>query len=251
MDQDRNSKAEPQNVLFAMPSTSTNSLHTKLDRHKIRAAIFDMDGVVIDSEPIHELSLMIASEQLGKRISWQETKQFKGSTELDCARLLIKLTGTTERNLQKIGRLRLEAFRAHYDKVKLVADVIGFLELCKRAGWPIALTTSAPREFQELAFDQFDLSGYFAVVVTGDDVRHGKPHPEPYLKTAEKLNCTPSRCVVVEDSTNGVRSAKGAGCPTVGLATSFSADTLAAAGSDLVVGTYTELGRALFGEHEA
>jgi hypothetical protein len=82
-------------LCFAMPSISTNSLHIKLDRDNIQAAIFDMDGVVIDSET-HELSLIIASEQLGRRMSWQETKQFKGSTELDCARLLIKMTGTNE-----------------------------------------------------------------------------------------------------------------------------------------------------------
>jgi beta-phosphoglucomutase-like phosphatase (HAD superfamily) len=112
----------------------------------------------------------------------------------------------------------------------------------------MALTTSAPRELQELAFGQFDLSGYFGVVVTGDDVSQGKPHPEPYLKTAEKLGRAPSHCVVVEDSTNGVRSAKAAGCPTVGLATSFSAETLAAAGSDLTVATFSELQKALFGE---
>jgi HAD superfamily hydrolase (TIGR01509 family) len=225
-----------------------SSVHIKLDRNSIQAAIFDMDGVVIDSEPTHELSLIIASEQLGRRMSWQETKQFKGSTELDCARLLIKMTGTPERDLQKIGQLRLEAFRTHYAEVKLVAGVVGFLEFCKGAGWPLALTTSAPREFQELAFHQFDLSGYFEVVVTGDDVSQGKPHPEPYLKTAQKLGCPPSHCVVVEDSMNGVRSAKAAGCPTVGLATSFSAETLAAAGSDLVVESFIELQRVFFGD---
>jgi beta-phosphoglucomutase len=231
-----------------MPSESTSSLHEEIDRNKIQAAIFDMDGVIIDSEPVHELSLIVASEELGRRMSWQETKQFKGSTELDCARLLIEITGTTERDLQKIGRLRLEAFRAHYSEVRLVAGVPGFLERCKRARWPIALTTSAPREFQELAFDQFDLAGYFAAVVTGDDVSHGKPHPEPYLKTAEKLGRSPFQCLVVEDSTNGVRSAKAAGCPTVGLATSFSAEILAAAGCDLVVETFMELQLALFGD---
>ena len=187
-------------------------------------------------------------KELGRRISWQETKQFKGTTELDCARLLIKITGTSERDLQKIGRLRLEAFRAHYNEVKLVAGVLRFLELCQEAGWAIALTTSASREFQELAFDQFGLSGYFTVVVTGDDVSHGKPHPEPYLKTTEMLNRHPSECVVVEDSTNGIRSAKAAGCPTVGLSTSFSEEILAAAGGDVVVATFADLGKNLFGD---
>jgi HAD superfamily hydrolase (TIGR01509 family) len=225
---------------------STRSLHTKLDFENIQAAIFDLDGVVIDSEPIHELSLVIVSEELGRRISWEETKQFKGSTELDCARLLIEITGTNERDVQKVCRLRLEAFRSHYNEIKLVAGSLEFLELCQRAGWLTALTTSAPREFQELAFDQFDLSRYFQVAITGDDVKRGKPHPEPYLKTAEKLGRTPSDCLVIEDSKNGVRSAKAAGCITVGLATSFTADTLAAAGGDLVVETFEELRRILF-----
>jgi beta-phosphoglucomutase len=231
-----------------MSSPSTGRLPTNLDRDQIQAAIFDMDGVVIDSEPIHELSLVIASEQLGRKISWPETKQFKGTTESDCARLLIEITGTTERDLQKVSRLRLEAFRSHYHEVKLIAGVLGFLELCQGRGWPLALTTSASREFQELAFAQFNLSGYFAVVVTGDDVSHGKPHPEPYLKTAAKLDRAPSHCAVVEDSTNGVRSAKAAGCPAIGIGSSFPPKALAEAGADLVVGTYTELQTALFGE---
>jgi HAD superfamily hydrolase (TIGR01509 family) len=215
-------------------------------RANIEAAIFDLDGVVIDSEPTHELSLVIVSEELGRRISWEETKQFKGSTELDCARLLIEITGTNERDLQKVCRLRLEAFRSHYNEIKLVAGALEFLELCQRAGWSTALTTSAPREFQELAFDQFDLSRYFQIAITGDDVKRGKPDPEPYLKTAEKLGRTPADCLVIEDSKNGVRSAKTAGCITVGLATSFAADALAAAGGDLVVGTFEELGRILW-----
>ena len=224
----------------------TREFHPSFDGDRIQAAILDLDGVVIDSEPIHELSLVIVSEMLGRRISWEETKQFKGSTELDCARLLIEITGTSEIDLQKVCRLRLEAFRSHYDEIKLVAGALEFLELCKRAGWSTALTTSAPRELEQLAFDQFHLSRYFQVAITGDDVERGKPHPEPYLKTAERLGRAPPDCLVVEDSKNGVRSAKAAGCITVGLATSFTPDKLAAAGGDLVVGTFEELGRILW-----
>ena len=99
---------------------------------------------------------------------------------------------------------------------------------------------------QELAFSQFGLSNYFDVVVTGNDITHGKPHPEPYLKTAEKIGYSPLQCLVIEDSTNGIRSAKAAGCRAVGIATSFSSDTLLAAGADVVVQSFAELGKILF-----
>jgi beta-phosphoglucomutase-like phosphatase (HAD superfamily) len=77
----------------------------------IRAILFDLDGVVIDSEPARERSLIESSALLGRGITLSDTKQFKGSTELDCARILQKLTGSTETDLSRIVQLRIEVFR--------------------------------------------------------------------------------------------------------------------------------------------
>ena len=209
----------------------------------IRAILFDLDGVVIDSEPAHERSLIESSDRLGRRITLLETKQFKGSTELDCARILQKLTGSAETDLSRIVQLRIEVFRNLFKEINLVEGVLPFLCQCKTKKWPIALTTSAQREMQELAFRQFGLSNYFDVVVTGNDITHGKPHPEPYLKTAEKIGYPPTQCLVIEDSQNGVRSAKAAGCQAVGITTSFSSNVLLAVGADLVVQSFAELGK--------
>jgi beta-phosphoglucomutase len=212
----------------------------------ISAILFDLDGVVIDSEPAHERSLIEASDRLGCRITLSDTKQFKGSTELDCARILQKLTGSTQTDLSRIVQLRIDSFRGLFKEIDLVEGVLPFLCQCKARKWPIALTTSAQRAMQELAFRQFGLSKYFDVVVTGNDITHGKPHPEPYLKTAEKIGYPPLQCLVIDDSTNGVRSAKAAGCQAVGITTSFSSDTLLGAGADIVVQSFAELGIMLF-----
>jgi beta-phosphoglucomutase len=214
----------------------------------ICAILFDLDGVVIDSEPAHEQSLIEASARLGRRITLSETKQFKGSTELDCARILQKITNSAEKDLPTIMRLRVEAFRNLFKEIKLVSGVLAFLDRCRANNWPIALTTSAEREMQELAFSQFGLAEYFNVVVTGNDIIYGKPHPEPYLKTAEKIGYPAARCLVIEDSTNGIRSAKAAGCQAVGITTSFLPETLLAAGADIVISDFAELGRILFDE---
>jgi len=211
----------------------------------ICAILLDLDGVVIDSEPAHERSLIEASDRLGRRITLSDTKQFKGSTEFDCARILREMTGSAE-DLSRIMQLRIDAFRTFFKEVTLVEGVLLFLRRCKAKKWPVALTTSAQRDIQELAFREFGLAGYFDFVVTGNDITYGKPHPEPYVRTAEKMGYPPSRCLVVEDSTNGVRSAKAAGCQTVGITTSFSSDTLFAAGADIVVRGFPELGKILF-----
>jgi HAD superfamily hydrolase (TIGR01509 family) len=141
------------------------------------------------------------------------------------------------------------SFRGLFKEIRLVEGVLPFLCQCKARKWPIALTTSAQRAMQELAFSQFDLSRYFDVVVTGNDITHGKPHPEPYLKTAERIGYPPLQCLVIEDSTNGVRSAKAAGCQAVGITTSFPSDTLLAAGADVVVRNFAELEKILYSNH--
>jgi HAD superfamily hydrolase (TIGR01509 family) len=227
--------------------SATHELRGSKMLSNICAILLDLDGVVIDSEPAHERSLIEASDRLGRRITLSDTKQFKGSTELDCARILREMTNSAE-DLSRIMQLRIDVFRTFFKEVTLVEGVLLFLRRCKAKKWPMALTTSAQREIQELAFKQFSLAGYFDFVVTGNDIIHGKPHPEPYVRTAEKVGYPPSRCLVVEDSTNGVRSAKAAGCQTVGITTSFSSDTLLTAGADIVVRGFPELGKILFEE---
>jgi beta-phosphoglucomutase-like phosphatase (HAD superfamily) len=85
------------------------------------------------------------------------------------------------------------------------------------------------------------LHRYFDAVVTAEDVSRTKPDPEPYLRAAEQLGVSTQFCVAIEDSRNGVRSAKAAGCHVIGLTTTYSADALMAAGADVVWNSYREI----------
>jgi beta-phosphoglucomutase-like phosphatase (HAD superfamily) len=109
----------------------------------------------------------------------------------------------------------------------------------------LALTTSATRRDQEQIFQRFNLGRWFDAVVTAEDIRRAKPDPEPYLKTAAKVGLDPSLCLVVEDSTHGIRAAKRAGCWAVGLTTAFTAEELRRAGADAVVDSFAELAALL------
>jgi beta-phosphoglucomutase len=216
----------------------------RIDRTKIKAIIFDMDGVVVDSEPIHERSLRVVADRLGRSMTLAEAKSFKGSTEPAAAVLMRDFTGTNV-GLEEIMRMRLAIVRELFGQVELVDGALDFIIRCKEFGWTLALATSAVKEIQELVFATFGIARYFAVVVTGNDVVQGKPHPEPYLKTAAELSLDPGACLVIEDSKFGIISGKAAGCQVTGITTSFAADQLKEAGADLVVETFPELAEKL------
>jgi beta-phosphoglucomutase len=216
-----------------------------IERTKIKAIIFDMDGVVVDSEPIHERSLRVVAERLGRSMTLAEAKSFKGSTEPASAVLMRDFTGTMV-SLEEIMRMRLAIVHELFGEVRLVDGALDFIIKCKEFGWTLALATSAVKEIQERVFAMFGIAPYFAAVVTGNDVVQGKPHPEPYLKTSAKLGLESEACLVIEDSKFGIISGKAAGCKVTGITTSFPADQLKEAGADLVVGTFTELAEQMW-----
>ena len=123
----------------------------------------------------------------------------------------------------------------------MIEGALEFVKRCQAAGFRLGLTTSAARAIQQLAFEKFGLSRYFDAVVTGEDIRRGKPDPEPYLLTAAKLGQPASVCMVIEDAVSGIIAGKAAGCFVVGLTTSFPAKDLMAAGADLVVNSFQDL----------
>ncbi len=208
----------------------------------IEAIIFDMDGVIVDSEAIHVQAEKKACQHFGIDIPFSEWDGFKGRTAIDIACHIINCYSTGGVSPQAFveckTKLYLELAATELQEIdgaiRFIAGVQSFFELC-------ALTTSSNQAIQQLVFDRFDLGRYFDEVVTGDEVTNGKPHPEPYLTTAVRLGVWPSRCLVIEDSDNGILSAKAAGCRAVGLTTSYSAERLYGCGADLVVGSFAEL----------
>ena len=204
-----------------------------------KAIIFDMDGVVIDSEPLHERSSRLVFAQYDEVIEDDVFADFKGSTDRTILEFLVQ-----DRNLKLDVDDLLQQKRLTYasliDELQPITGVINFINKIAEQ-YRLALTTSASRRNKELAFSKFNLHSFFEVVITSDDISKPKPDPEPYLVTTEKLNLVPEECMVIEDSFNGVKSAAGAGCTVVGITTSFEEAALIDAGADLVIDGYDEL----------
>ncbi|MFQ3613669.1 MAG: HAD family phosphatase [Cyanobacteriota bacterium] len=212
---------------------------------------FDMDGVIVDSEPIHAQAGAIALQRCNLAIELAPISLlFKGRTDWDMFAYIIEQFTDTPAEEQRAAIQRLieekaSAFADLLEQVPLVPGVLEFLAASRPRFTTLALTTSATRRDQEHIFNRFDLGRWFDGVITAEDIQRAKPDPEPYLKTAALLGLDPSLCLVIEDSTNGIRSAKGAGCFAVGITTSFGPEDLRQAGADAVVESFAELAELL------
>lgn len=175
---------------------------------KWEAVIFDMDGTLFDTETIS----MKAWKRVGEKLHLPTSDTF-----------ILSLIGRTRKDQQVIfdtympkGWPQEEACRLHtlYKKeekqqngVPLMGDVKVLLEMVKNKGYRIAMATSASAEDVEFNLHHAGIAPYFEIIVNEEMISQGKPAPDVYLKTAEMLGVQPQKCLVVEDSLNGVRSA--------------------------------------------
>jgi beta-phosphoglucomutase len=186
------------------------------------AVIFDMDGVIIDSNPFHKISLRQFCEKYGFHLSDEELiKRIYGRTNKEwIANLFGKLS---KEELSRYGEEKESLFREVYkNDIRALAGLPEFLKNLKQNNIPVAIGTSAPRSNVDFVLSHTNLGEYFSVILDEADVVQGKPNPEIYLKVADRLGYEPSRCVVFEDSLSGVESAHKAGAKVVGVATTHS-----------------------------
>lgn len=205
--------------------------------------LFDMDGVLIDSEPTHEKAILTLSAELGTPLTDEGTIQsFKGAPEKNMAKRLLELYPDQKQEAGDLIRRKGEHYVALFaDHVTLIPGAMDFLKASRHAGRRHALATSASRGAQQLAFDTFGFAPYFDAIITGEDIVRGKPDPEPFLIAAERLGLAPETCIVIEDSINGVRSGDTAGCTVIAITTTFPREALFEAGADHVIDSYREL----------
>jgi HAD superfamily hydrolase (TIGR01509 family) len=182
--------------------------------------IFDMDGVLIDSNPYHKKSLKKFAQTYGYDLSEEELRvKIYGRQNKDW---IPKLFGR-ELSLDEIDKYAVEKeslFQKVYKKdVKPVAGLLPFLKILKEESIPRAIATSAPRMNVDFVFEHTAIGEYFGLVLDDSHIKRGKPDPEAYLKASELLGFEPGQCVVFEDSLSGVESARRAGCKIVAVGT--------------------------------
>ena len=206
--------------------------------------IFDMDGVVIDSNPYHK----IAWEKFlnGQGISFDDQlfdNVLSGRTGPTSLRLIFG----EDLSQEKLD-LYLEEVDGNYqnilrqtDDVRPIAGVHAFLDQLTQNGYRLALATSAPVLNIELGLEKLKLENTFEHIVGKVDVSHGKPHPEVYLTSLSLLGIAAENCIVFEDSKAGIQSARSAGIQVVGIASGHSREELLDEGVSMVVDDFTGL----------
>jgi beta-phosphoglucomutase len=217
-----------------------------INTKNISAIIFDMDGVIVDSEKIHFQSEVETCRKFAIMAPAEVWPEYVGCKARHFFSSLQARFGTIEIDIEDLINHNIKLYlELAEEKVELINGVKEFLEYVRKHFEKIGLATSGNKLSQEMVFRKFSLDLFFDFVITGRDIENGKPHPEPYQKAADGLRVYPEKCLVVEDAINGIISAKSAGCLAVGLTSSFPEKELLDAGADCVVETYEELGKIL------
>jgi HAD superfamily hydrolase (TIGR01509 family) len=208
----------------------------------IKAIIFDMDGVIVDSEALHFEAESVTCREFGIAAPIEAWKEFTGCKANYFFGELQKRYGTREVDVADVVLANAGRYKAlAEEKIGLISGFLEFILFAREKFKKIGLATSGGKYSQEIVFRKFGLDPYFDHIITGFDLQNSKPHPEPYLKSSAGLETDPEHCLVIEDAVNGIRSAKSAGCSAFGLTTSFDGQTLLDAGADHVVKSYREL----------
>lgn len=184
----------------------------------IKAVIFDMDGVLIDSESLWRQAQMEALASLGATVSVEECETLtKGKRLDDIARTWCRhcqLSVAPQRLQQMILRRVTGLIIARGEAMDGVNEALAHFRHC---GYKIALATSSSHQVIAAVLDKLALRPWFDVISSADDEAWGKPHPAVYLSTLRKLNLRADQCLVIEDSASGFQAARAAGIPTIAV----------------------------------
>lgn len=184
-----------------------------------KAFIFDMDDVVADTTEVHTRAWDLVLHKYGVAIGDMETEAVSrlfGLRIREIAQELVKYF-KLDADPKELESERADVFLGLISRqLKPSKGLMELLDLLRSKGMKVALATSGVREYAELVIDRLGLKGSFDAVVTGDEVKNGKPDPEPFLKAADKLGVEPKECIVVEDAEKGVEAAHAAGMKAIG-----------------------------------
>jgi len=184
----------------------------------INTIIFDMDGVIIDSEPIHLSMTKELLKQFNIEISDQELHTFVGTSSRnmwECFKEKFGIAISIEELLEQDKSKYFKYLREH--EIMPIPGVVSLIEDIYMASFPMILASSASSENIDIVLNKFGIAHYFKFRMSGANFRHSKPHPEIFLTSASITNTNPENCLVIEDSENGVRAAKSAGMKCIGF----------------------------------
>ena len=200
------------------------------------AAVFDMDGVLIDSGAHHRHAWRMLLDEMGAEPADPEHWRLTIGRPSEEAIPLLLGRRVSDAEARRLARRKRDFYQARAQTgLDPVLGVREFLESLEELGVPCAVGTSASRWDAERLLDDLGLLRFFDVMVTADDVMLGKPDPEVWVQVARRLRVPVARCVVFEDAPVGIQAARAAGMRAIGVTTAHRDDELIAAGASLTI----------------
>ncbi len=180
--------------------------------------IFDMDGVLLDSEPMHQEIIYEVFQLEGISFDKAYIQTLTGMSAFPMWEK-VKRDAQRSESVEELIKFHRDYFfkRLPEVKVPLVPHVKDVLEKFKNEGKHLSLASSSGRKLIDIFTQQTNIAHYFEVIMSGDDVQYSKPNPEIFLKVAQRYGLSATQFTVIEDSTNGVKAAKSAGMQCVGF----------------------------------
>ena len=188
--------------------------------HNIKAALFDLDGVLVDTAKYHYLAWKRLAEELSIEFSVEDNEKLKGVSRMQSLEIILELGNTKLDNERKIQLAEKKniwyvEYISKLTPEDILPGVIGFLKSTKANNIKIALGSASKNSM--LILESLNLTNYFDAIIDGTKVSKAKPDPEVFLKGAEALNVLPSQCIVFEDAEAGVEAAINAGMYCIGI----------------------------------
>jgi len=206
----------------------------------VEAVIFDMNGVIINDERIHQESWRQYSDKHGFHLSEDEfTHNVFGRTEKDTFEYLYGRP-ITPQELDAFSNERVDTAIAIYEPQIELAEGLGRLLIeLSDLSVPLAIATSSRRRYFDFVMSALKIGKYFKAVVTAEDITKGKPDPEMYLMAAAALGVRPQSCEAIEDALSGIRSAQAAGMHVTAIASTHKPEELEIA--NRIIGSFTDI----------
>jgi HAD superfamily hydrolase (TIGR01509 family) len=207
----------------------------------IEAVVFDLDGIIVDSEHVWDDVRQELAEERGGRWHDRASRDMMGMSSPEWSRYMHDVIGLAE-SPEEINAEVVRRMEAGYrERLPLIPGAVEAVERLA-ARWPLGLASSSNRELIDLALESSGLGRLFAATVSSEEVAHGKPAPDVYLEAARRLGVPPGRCAAIEDSENGILSAKAAGMGVLAIPNpQFPPAPEALAAADAVLASIVEL----------
>lgn len=206
----------------------------------LRGVVFDFDGVIVDSHPVHTRTWKRFLQSVGKNVSESQLEfVLDGRKRDDILRYFLGELHPDQ--LVEYGHRKEQLFRDEAADVQTVGGLLSFLEDLKDTRLALGVASSASRSRVDFLLDRLNLKKHFRVIVTADEVEHGKPHPAVFLRAAQELGINPCELIAFEDAVSGVKAARSAGMKCIGIAQPDRASVLLDAGASHIVPDFRRL----------